>query len=133
LDQASRLEEFLVGAVQAIVHRADAEAVGDDLGTDAAAAVIDHERIAHAVQRVAEHRVFEPQRKGLRGGHFVVEHDGVFAERLEPVMQHGIAIALTFQRVSSGIELAVGTGTDDNRVDVRVHDLVGRGQHVDDR
>ena len=46
-------KELLVGAGQAVVHGPHAQAVGDDLRADAARAVVDHERIAHAVQGVA--------------------------------------------------------------------------------
>ncbi|MNF44700.1 hypothetical protein D3C84_258150 [compost metagenome] len=36
-------EELFIGAGQAVMHRAHAQAVGDDLGADAARAVVDHE------------------------------------------------------------------------------------------
>ncbi|MNR10012.1 hypothetical protein D3C85_1262400 [compost metagenome] len=36
-------EELFISARQAVMHRAHAQAVGDDLGADAARAVVDHE------------------------------------------------------------------------------------------
>jgi hypothetical protein len=82
-DHPAGQEELLVLALVAAGDRADALAVGQNLGADAARAVIDRETVAHAVQRMREpaHLVLE-LRECLDGEDLVVEDDGELAKRL---------------------------------------------------
>ena len=68
-----RQEELLVRTVQAVVHRAHAEAVGDDLAADAAGAVVDHEGILDALEHVLVLRVQVEAGERLAVGGLVVE------------------------------------------------------------
>ena len=51
-DGMERKEELLVGAVDAVVHRANLEPVRKNLAADATGAVVDHKRVFDTVQRV---------------------------------------------------------------------------------
>ena len=132
-------EEFLVGAVQAVVHGADAQTVGQDLGADAARTVVDHELVAHTLEQVGEDRGQRVDglarrrleagdvvkaRIGLRVGRLVVPELREVAERLQAVRVGRVAHALAFQRVGAGGEGAVGVGADDHGVHLGVHDGV---------
>ncbi len=86
------------------MHRAGVQAVGDDFGTDAAGAVVDHELVLDAGQGVVQHRVAVPAREHLRVGLLVVEDRGELAERLEPVRQARHVVADALQRVGAGRE-----------------------------
>ncbi|MNZ75457.1 hypothetical protein D3C78_939340 [compost metagenome] len=125
-------EELLEGAVQAVVHRPDAEAVGDDLRTDAAAAVVDHEGVAARLQYVAEHRIGPPGRERLGHDAFILEQRGEIAERFQPVGQCRVALALALERIGGWREAAVVFRPHDDGVAVAVDDLVAV-DHGEDR
>ncbi|MNZ67462.1 hypothetical protein D3C78_857130 [compost metagenome] len=124
-------EELLVGAGQAVVHGADAQAVGHHLGADAAGAVVDHEGVAGRLQHVAEHRVVPVTGEGLGHGVLVMEHRGEIAEGLQPVGQRRVALAVAFQRVGIGRKGAIVFRPHDHRVGVAGDDLavVHHGDH----
>ncbi len=100
-------EELLVGAAETIVHGTHAQPVGDDLGADAAGGVVDHEGVAHAVERVAEHRVAEKALEGLRRARLVVPHLCPVTEGFQPVRHRGVANSHVFQRVGRRREAPV--------------------------
>ena len=135
-DGERRQEELLERAVDTVVHRPDAEPVGHHLGAHPGRAVIDHEGVAHAMQRVAEYRVLEHAGEGLRRRVLVVEDRGELAERLEPVRQRGVGLAGRLERVGAARERPVLLGADDHRVDVAMHEAPHTRlglQHVEDR
>ena len=81
------------------MHRADPQAIGDHFGPNARGAVIDHEIITNAVERMLEHRVFIPPGKRLLGNCLVMENDDKFAKCLEAVGQGRVALARRFERI----------------------------------
>ena len=118
------------------MRRAHAKTVGNDFGTRACGALVDHEVVAHAVQRVREDRIFIPERERLLGNGFVVEECDEFTERLKPVGQRRIGDAAGLQRISRCRERAIRVrpGNDrchvaGNQLDARTGDI----QHVEDR
>ncbi|MCY1342263.1 hypothetical protein D9M68_271800 [compost metagenome] len=125
-------EELLVGAGQAVVHRPDAQAVGEDFRADAAGAVVDHEGVATGLQHVAEHRVGPVAGKGLGDRVLVMEHHGEVAEGFQPVGQRRVALALALQRVGGRREAAVGFRAHDDGIAVAGDDFRAV-DHVDDR
>ena len=81
-DRPGAEEELLVLALRAVPHRADAEAVGEHLGADAADAVVDGEGVAARCAGCTRAcRVVELGER-LHGADLVVVDDGELAERL---------------------------------------------------
>ena len=137
-DRERSQEELFVGAAEAVVHRADTEPVGDDLGADAARAVIDHEAVFDAGQHIAEHRVgLEETGERLRRARLVMEQGREIAEGLQAVRHRRVALALAFQRVGRSREGPVRVRAGHHGVDLGVHDGACLGRravhHVQDR
>jgi hypothetical protein len=110
---------------------AHALAVGQDLGAEAARAVIDREAVAHAVQRVGQptHLVLE-LRKRLDGEDLVVEDDRELAKRLlaRPEVEAGrlrhVLVRLEDGVVVERVQWEVAPARPgDQRRELGVHDL----------
>ena len=144
-DRRGRQEEFFVSAVRAVMHRACVQAVRDDLGTDAAGTVVDHELVLDAGQREAEHGIVVPAREYLRVGLFVMELRRELAERLDAVRELRVVQADALERVrairrrrswrtiTDAAPAAVLIRARDDRIDVAVHELAARSQHIEYR
>ena len=81
------------------MHRADPQAIGDHFGPNARGAIIDHEIITNAVERMLEHRVLIPPGKRLLGNRLIMENDDKFAKRLETIGQSRVAFASRLERI----------------------------------
>ncbi|MCY1393772.1 hypothetical protein D9M68_352100 [compost metagenome] len=125
-------EELLEGAGQAVVHGADAQAIGHHFGADAAGAVVDHEGVAGGIQHMAEHRVQPEAGESLGHGRLVMEGLGEVAERFQPVGQCRIALAIALQHIGRRGETTVGVGPHDDGVAGAGDDLVAV-EHGQDR
>ena len=89
-----RQEEFLISTAQAVVHRANPKAVRDNLRSNTRGTIIDHEIVAHTMQRVLKNRVTIPVRESLGRNGFIVENHNEFAESLQTVRKGRIPLAL---------------------------------------
>ncbi|MNQ91089.1 hypothetical protein D3C85_1064560 [compost metagenome] len=112
-DRVGAEEELFISAGQAVMHGADADAVGDYLGAHAAGTVVDHEGVTGRVEHLAKHRVAPEPREGLDDRRLVVEHRGEIAKRFQAVGVGRVTLALAFQRIGGGWETAVGIGPHD--------------------
>ena len=136
-DRPRAQEELLVLALDALPHRTDAEPVGDDLGADAAGAVVDREPVPHAVEGVREDGVLvlvEPLRERLDGLDLVVEDDRELAERL--LASVAVLVVVLVLPVLVGVRPhrdRTSLRAGDDRVQVRVHDVARVVEHVEDR
>ena len=85
------------------MHRAYTQSIGNNLGTDTAGTVVNHEGVTDAGQYIVEYGIIgkEP-RECLCGSGLAVIHRGEVAKSFEAVRQRWITFAHTFQRIRAG-------------------------------
>src|SRR6185369_14947425 len=117
-------EKVFVFTLSAVGHRPDAETVGENLRADTADAVVDGEAVFDAVKRVRKNGILI-LRERLNGFDFVVIDDGELAERLIAIRFHGVWLVRACRKTAF-------VWTSDNRIQICVHDVVVRIEHLDD-
>ncbi len=123
-------EELLVLAVGALTGGPDLEAVGEDLGADAAHAVVDREVVVGGGQGGAELAVGVEVGERLEGPEHLVVDERELAVGLQAVGRRLDLVEGGFPGV--GVGEAAGVGTGDDRRQVAVHQLAVL-QHVQHR
>ncbi|MNM15728.1 hypothetical protein D3C81_259550 [compost metagenome] len=131
-DRVRAEEELFVGTRQAIMHGADAQAVGHHFSAHTARTVVDHERVAGRLQHMPHYRVCPVTGEGLSGSRFIGELRGEVAKRLQAIGDRRVALANTLQWVGRGRKAAIGIGPHDHGVGFTGDDLIAI-DHGDDR
>ena len=130
-DRPRRQEKLFKQTFSAFRHRTNTKAVGKNLGADTAGAVVDRKGVANTVEGERE-RVFltvdlvVELRKSLDGLDLVVIDDCEFTERLVAIGLDRVRTIRTCRKIS-----AIRTG--DDRVQIRMHDVVVGVEHLEDR